>query len=58
LGKDDALETSLRMAEATRLMGRILIEYDLSESDQAAAGEILKLIAQRLSDVAVSHFSS
>jgi hypothetical protein len=46
------------MAEATRLMGRILIEYDLSESDQAAAGEILKLIAQRLSDVAVSHFSS
>lgn len=56
--KDDALETSLCMAEATKFMGRILIEYNLSESERAAAGEILMLIAQRLSDVAVNHFST
>lgn len=55
---DQAAMVALRMSAATRLVGRFLIDCELTEDERAAMGDILQLIAARMSDVSVKHFSN
>jgi hypothetical protein len=58
MDKDQAAMVALRMAAATRLVGRFLTECELTEDERAAMGDILSLIAARMSDASVRHFSN
>lgn len=54
---DQAAMVALRMAAATRLVGRFLTDCELTDDERAAMGDILSLIAQRMSEASVKHFS-
>lgn len=54
---DQAVAVALRMAAATRLVGRFITDCKLTEDEMAAVGDILSLIAARVSDASVEHFS-
>ena len=55
--EDQAVVIALRMAAATRLVGRFVTDCKLTEDEMAAVGDILSLIAARMSDASVKHFS-
>jgi len=50
---DDVATVALRMSAATQLVARVIADFELNEDEREAAGEILKLIAWRMSSVAV-----
>lgn len=53
----DVASHGLRMAEATKLIARVMKEFELNELEQEAVGEILDLIARRLIDESVKFCS-
>lgn len=56
MDKDQAAMIGLRMSAATGLIGRVLIELDLTEDERGALGDILEMISQQLADSSVKHF--
>lgn len=55
---DEVAMVGLRMSAAIRVVGRILVEFQLTEDERAAIGDLVELISRRLSDVSVKHFSN
>lgn len=55
---DDVAMVGLRMAAVTKLVGRVLVEFELTDDERGAVGDLLELISHRLADVSVKHFSN
>ena len=58
MGIDDVAEVALRMAAATKLVGRVIAEFELTEDERSAVSVLINLISNRLADVSVKHFSN